>query len=68
MEGARVTSVILNRCIRTRLLVFKNLAKPCVCVCDAEYYLKISVLMLVSRIGGEFVYGLCDTNAVLQLA
>jgi hypothetical protein len=40
MEGARVTSVISNRCIRTRLLVFKNLAIA-VCVCDAEYYLQI---------------------------
>ena len=49
MEGARVTSVISNRCIRTRLLVFKF---SNVRVGVVEYYLQIFVGMLVSRIGG----------------
>ena len=40
MEGARVTSVISNHCIRTRLLVFKNFFSNNR-VCDAEYYLQI---------------------------
>ena len=50
MEGARVTSVISNRCIRTRLLVFLKISNVRVGV--AEYYLQIFVGMLVSRIGG----------------
>ena len=41
MEGARATSVISNRCIRTRLLVFNFFLAMTVCVCDAEYYLEI---------------------------
>jgi len=49
MEGARVTSVISNRCIRTRLLFFKFSNAR---VGIAEYYLQIIVGMLVSRIGG----------------
>ena len=40
MEGARVTSVISNHCIRTRLLVFKIFFSNNR-VCDAEYYLQI---------------------------
>ena len=49
MEGVRVTSVISNLCIRTRLLVFKF---SNVRVGVVEYYLQIFVGMLVSRIGG----------------
>ena len=50
MEGARVTSVISNRCIRTRLLVFLKISNVRVGV--EQYYLQIFVGMLVSRISG----------------
>ena len=52
MEGARVTSVISNHCIRTRLLVFKNFLAITVCVMRSITYGFLCVcLSPVSAVG-----------------